>query len=59
MHIGSSFADLSMDVQSGLTVYVVCYNPRGAVPGAMTRDTTRSVSDATVRGRLARMHSKR
>ena len=56
---GSSFADPAVDAPSDLTAYVVCYNPRGAVPGAMTSDGARSVSEATVSERLARMLAKR
>jgi len=56
---GSSFAEPGVDVTSDLTAYVVCYNPRGAVPGAMTPGAARSVSEATVRARLAGMTGNR
>jgi hypothetical protein len=57
---GAAEADPAVNVPDDVVAYAVCYNPRGAVPGAMTPSAARSASPrATATERLARMLAKR
>ncbi len=56
---GAAAADPAVNVPDDLVAYAVCYNPRGAVPGAMTDNAAGSASPkATATERLARMLAK-
>ena len=55
----ASFADESVNFPDDLLAYVVCYNPRGAVPGAMTATAARAASEAKIVQRLAAEHARR
>ena len=57
---GAAEADPAVNLPEDVAAYAVCYNPRGSVPGAMTRAAARSASpEATASERLARMLVKR
>ena len=56
---GAADADPAVNVPEDVAAYAVCYNPRGAVPGAMSRAAARSASPkATATERLGRMLAK-
>ena len=57
---GAAEADPAVNLPEDVAAYAVCYNPRGAVPGAMTLAAARSASpEASATERLARMLAKR
>jgi len=56
---GAADADPAVNFPEDVAAYAVCYNPRGAVPGAMTLGAARSASESTASERLARMLDKR
>jgi hypothetical protein len=57
---GAADADPAVNLPEDVAAYAVCYNPRGAVPGALTRAAARTASPGTTaRERLARLVAKR
>ncbi len=55
---GAADADPAVNVPDDVVAYAVCYNPRGAVPGAMTRDGARSASPKAISRRAARADAR-